>query len=542
MVHEMAPALQLRDYLRIVRRHKWLLLLTSALAAMGAVGIAMRETRLYQGDARVLLQREAVESLFNPSTGQQNDPRRALQTELEVLQGQTVQALVREKIGVAPSVSASPVGDTDVISVRATSPDAAMAAKIANAYAEAYIEYRRTKAVQNLLAAANEIQNRLNSQTARTDDLQRQISAAEASQQEQRARDLRSERDTLLQQQGLFRQKLDQLQVETSLRQGGAQVVTPATRPNVPVSPKPVRSGVLGAIVGLIIGLGISFLREQLDDTVKAKEDLERAVPGLPVLGLIPVVEAVKERGKAPVISIGAPASSAAEAYRTLRTSIQFMGLDRPLKTLQVTSATAREGKTTTIVNLAVALARAGQRVVLVDCDLRQPRVHEDFVLDGDVGFTSVLLGSTSIDEALQFVADEDRLAILTSGRTPPNPSELLSGRRAAEVFNALEALADIVLIDSPPVLPVTDAVVIAGRVDATLLVAMAGKTTRHALSRAREVLANIDAPVVGVVLNAISSEDSYGYGYRYGYYARAADTVSTNGESSAPRVRRRDR
>jgi len=195
-----------------------------------------------------------------------------------------------------------------------------------------------------------------------------------------------------------------------------------------------------------------------------------------------------------------------------LRTSIQFTALDRPIRVLQVTSASAQEGKTTTIVNTAVAMARAGLEVVVVCCDLRRPRLHEFFGLPNDEGFSSVLLGRTPLSSALQQVPGQPRLSLLASGATPPNPSELLSSPRTFEVINSLKAGADMVLVDSPPVLPVTDSLVLSRHVDATVVVT----TTRKDFRRTVELLNQVDATVLGVVLNGVKGGD--GYGSYYGY------------------------
>jgi capsular exopolysaccharide synthesis family protein len=197
------------------------------------------------------------------------------------------------------------------------------------------------------------------------------------------------------------------------------------------------------------------------------------------------------------------------------------MGLDRPMRTIQITSSNASEGKTTTLTNLGVVLARAGQRVILVCCDLRRPRLNTFFGLPNTVGFTSVLLGDTPLSAAMQQVPGEQRLLLLSSGPLPPNPSELLSSKRTTELLAALQANCDVVLIDSPPVLPVTDAAVLAGRVDATLLVATARTTTLRELTRAAEILRQVDAPLIGTVLNGITDEEGYGYSYSYEYYRR---------------------
>jgi non-specific protein-tyrosine kinase len=242
------------------------------------------------------------------------------------------------------------------------------------------------------------------------------------------------------------------------------------------------------------------------------------------------------------VVSTIDPKAPAAEAYRSLRTSVQFAALDRPLRTLHVTSPSPSEGKTTTLTNLGVALAQVGQRVIIVCCDLRRPRLHEFFGMSNELGFTSVLLGHVPAANALQDVPGVKGLKILPSGPLPPNPSELLSSPRAAEVLVALQGLADFVLVDSPPVIPVTDAAVLSGLVDATLVVATAGLTTRRQLRQAIETLEQVDAPILGTVLNRVGSGDSYGYGrYRYYRYERQAGRRwRLASEAGAPRQRPR--
>jgi capsular exopolysaccharide synthesis family protein len=215
------------------------------------------------------------------------------------------------------------------------------------------------------------------------------------------------------------------------------------------------------------------------------------------------------------------PNSAAAEAYRTVRTNLQFLDLEHPIHSLQVTSANAVEGKTTTLANLAVTVAKTGQRVIVVCCDLRRPRLHEFFDVSHDIGFTSVLLGEVPLSQALQPSGTDGRLFVLPSGPPPPNPSELLASRRAAELFELLAGRADLLLIDSPPVLPVTDALVISGFVDATLVVGTAGVTAKRGLHAAVTALRQVDAPLIGSVLNGIgaSEAEAYGYGgYTYGY------------------------
>ena len=495
---EHGAELGLRDYLRIVGRRKQLITVIVLLITVPAVVLSLLQTPVYEGEAEILLQPRTSETLFDPNSGVRVDPARQVQNEIRILTSAPVRAAVREQIGSAPKVDASAIGSTDLVRVSARSTDPSRAALLANTYANAYIDFRRKQAVDDVLAASQQIQSKIA-------DLQRQIDAAPAG----------SQKDSLVQAQSLFKQKLDQLQVDGALKQGGAQLVTPAAVPTSPVAPQPVRTGVLALLFGLVLGLGLAFLREFLDDSVKSKDDFERVAPGIPVLGLIPVVSAWRGKETPYLVSLADPTSPASEAYRTLRTSIQFLGLDQPMRTIEITSANPQEGKTTTLANLAVALARSGSTVAIVCCDLRRPRVHEFFGLENEVGFTSVLLGKVPLAGAMQEVPEQPRLSLLASGPLPPNPSELLSSKRTVEVLGSLQAEFDIVLIDAPPVIPVTDALGLSGRVDATLLVAVAGATTRKEAARAVELLRQVDAPLVGAVLNGVDTEGTYGYAYQ---------------------------
>ena len=512
--------LELRDYLRILRRRRGVVALATVVVVAAAMLASFLQTPVYQGTAEILLQERTTESLFDPNTGQQRDPARAVETQIRVLKSEPVEAAVRKRLGSVPSISAQAVGQTDVIVVRAQSTSPRRAASTANAYAEAYIDFRRKQAVEDVLAAGKEVQAKIIDLQRQIDEMNGRVTAAPPAQRQALEDSIAGSRQPLLAQQALFKQKLDQLQVDAALKTGGAQLVTPAAVPDTPIKPQPVRNAILALVVGLMLGIGLAFVRDYFDDSIKGKEDIERVASGIPTVALIPSIVAWKDRKAPLVVSRTDPKSPAAEAYRTLRTSIQFMALDQPMRTVQVTSPSAAEGKTTTLSNLAVALAQAGQKVVVVDCDLRRPRLHDFFGLTNTIGFTSALLGDVDTASALQKIPGIDRLQLMASGPTPPNPSELLSSRRAVEVLTALQGHADVLLIDSPPVLPVTDAAVLSSRVDATLLVVTAGVTTRKGLQRALEVLTQVDAPVVGTVLNGVTTEGSYGYSYGSTYYA----------------------
>lgn len=533
---EAAAEPELRDYLQVLRRRKALIALSVAVVVGIALAVSYLQTPRYAATAKLLLKPRSAGTVFTPGAAQPNvNTDRSVQTEIEVIGAEPVRNLVRERIGDAPSVSVRPVGQTDVVTIRAESTNPGRAALVANTYANAYIDFRRKQAIDEFGAAGQEVQGKIAELQAQLDNLAGQIAAAPACADTRATTDacaqranveqtVAARRTALNSQLGLFQQRLDQLQVDSALASGGAQLVTPASTPAEPFEPTPVRNAVLAVVLGLLFGVGLAFLREHLDDSIRGKDDFERAVPGLAVLGLIPLVADWKDKDRGRLVSVSDPTSSAAEAYRILRTSIQFMGLDRAVKVIQVTSPNAREGKTTTVTNLAVAFAASGLRTVAVDCDLRRPRLHEFFGLDNATGFTSVLLGQVAISKALQPVAGQDRLLVLPSGPLPPNPSELLSSGRTAGLLQSIADQADIVLVDTPPALPVTDALVLSQRVDATVIVATAGTTTQKAAARAVEMLRQVNAPVVGAVLNGVSEEGRYGsYSYRYYYSADAA-------------------
>ena len=234
----------------------------------------------------------------------------------------------------------------------------------------------------------------------------------------------------------------------------------------------------------------------------------------LPVLGVLPRV--ARRRHGDGILVLDSPKSASAEAYRTLRTSLMFMAMEDSTTCIQFTSPTWGEGKTTVVTNLAAAFAQAGQRVILLDCDLRRPMVHEAFGLSNDRGFSSVLSGDCALADAVVNLEKEPFLAFLTAGPVPPNPSELLNSDRAKEILATLRENCDLLLIDSPPVLPVTDALVVSGHVDATLLVARTKRSTRRQVARADELLRQVKAPLRGVVFNGVKDASGGGYGYGY--------------------------
>ncbi|MDQ6946176.1 MAG: polysaccharide biosynthesis tyrosine autokinase [Actinomycetota bacterium] len=460
---------------------------------------------VYRATAQVLLPETANDVV--PSVGaavQPNDPSRVLANAIQVIKGPEVRAGVRVKLGrSAPGISVTAVTQTDVIQMAATGATADGAAAVANAYAGSYLDLRRKQIQDANKAAGQDVQREI-------DDLQAQIAQAQG-----------PDRDSLIQAQASLRERLAQLRVRSSDQLAGPRLLAPGVAPTSPAGIKPLPAALYGIALGLVLGIGGAFARDFLDDSVRTKEELEGALSGLPVVGLIPAFRNHQGNANAPLLTSEEPQSAAAEAYRTLRTAVQFLDVDHQIRTLQITSPTLQEGKTTTVANLGLALAQSDHRIVIVCCDLRRPRIHEFFDLDNETGLTSVIAGRVSLRDAVRDVADRPWLRVLTSGPIPPNPAELLSSNRTTQVLGAVRESCDLVLLDCPPVLPVADSLVVAASCDASLLVCRAGTTSRKDLLRAVELLRQVGAPLVGSVLNAAPSTAVYGGDY--GYYEEAA-------------------
>jgi len=310
-----------------------------------------------------------------------------------------------------------------------------------------------------------------------------------------------------------------------------ASVVDPAELPTNPVYPQPLRNIGLATVLGLLVGIGGAVLRETFDTSVRGPEDLAAATDA-------PVMVSITYDGAAartPLITALAPHAPRVEAFRVLRTNLQFVDVDRPSKVFVITSSVPGEGKTTTTCNLAITLAQAGQRVALVEGDLRRPKVSEYLRLESVVGVTTVLVGRLELADAVQDWGDHD-LKVLTSGAIPPNPSELLQSQAMHDLVASLRRHFDVILIDAPPLLPVTDAAIVAAQADGALLVVRHGKTTRDQISAAVERLEAVGGRLVGVLLNMTPQRGGSGYYYGYGYgYAPTAGRRRATTTSETP-------
>lgn len=295
-----------------------------------------------------------------------------------------------------------------------------------------------------------------------------------------------------------------------------------ASIPVEPVVPKTSRNIAAGIAFGLLLGIAAAISRDLLDNTVKRRETLEE-ITGAGLVGSIPLD---KERRKQPAISFDTDNSGIAEAFRKLRTNLQFLAVDNPPRVIVITSSVPHEGKSTTAINIALALAEADNRVVIVDGDMRRPMVHKYLDVIGQVGFSTVLSGAATMDDALQETRFRG-VSVLASGAIPPNPSELLGSQTARKLLAELRARFDYVIVDSTPLLAVTDAAILAAGADGALVMARFGQTKRDQLTHAVASLKSVDTPPLGVVFTMVPVRGSAAYGYGYGYYGETESRQS---------------
>jgi capsular exopolysaccharide synthesis family protein len=326
----------------------------------------------------------------------------------------------------------------------------------------------------------------------------------------------------------------------TSSKPDNLKRSTDAVTPSAPIGPKRERNIFIAFLVSLAAGIGLAFLLDYLDDSVKTSDDIGRHL-GLPTLALIPhqtgttksklgliTTKANGNGNSTAMVALEDTRSAMAEAYRHLRTSLLFSSAGKPPQTILVTSSQPAEGKTTTAINTAITLAQSGADVVIIDCDLRRPRLHNHFNFGNATGLTNYLSGEQNPENLLKPFPSLPKLKVITSGPIPPNPAELLSSNEMKNLLQFLKSRYKHVIIDSPPAISFTDAAILSTQVDGVVLVAMAGKSSVHLMRRFKQRLSNIGARIYGVVLNGIKSSSVeygyYGYGYAYNYYANDED------------------
>jgi capsular exopolysaccharide synthesis family protein len=321
----------------------------------------------------------------------------------------------------------------------------------------------------------------------------------------------------------LLLKKLQEASLSSGMNVSNIQIVDSAVTPDGPVKPKRAKNILLALLVGLFGGISAAFFVEYMDDTVKSAEDVDKLLQ-LPLLDVVPL----SDPGKGPLFILNDPKSTTAEAYRTIRTGIMLSNLDdqASLKTILVTSAVPNEGKSTTATNLAIAMAQMGERVLLVDMDLRRHNLHDLFAVENSVGISDTLIDPSRLSTAIREVPQAPNLFLMTGGSTAPNPSELLASERLKELVAGLRERFDRIILDSPPLMAFSDSLVLSRLADGVVMVAWGGKTPRGTIQHAVGALQGVNARVVGMVLNRldISKHGGYGYySYYYGYNRRPA-------------------
>lgn len=324
---------------------------------------------------------------------------------------------------------------------------------------------------------------------------------------------------------------------ETSLTEdmktGNVRIVDPAEVPKYPIRPRKKLNIFLGTILGLFMGIAVAFTFEFLDNTLKNPEDIRNYL-NVPYLGPVPTFDLEREDIDNPeLITQYSPKSTASESYRGIRTSLLFSSADKPPKIILISSAGPSEGKTLTSTNLAITMAQAGSRVVIVDCDMRKPKVHKMFGIGRDKGMSSVLV-SNDLEEVLQDViihSDIPNLDVIPCGPIPPNPSEIIGSQKMSRIMEILQEQYDRIIVDSPPITAVTDSTVLAKFVDGVMLVVHAGVTPRQVVKTGLEQIQGVDANILGAVLNDVDTgkESYYYYQYYYYYYGEDGEKKHRN-------------
>jgi receptor protein-tyrosine kinase len=462
--------------LQIARRN-WILLLVCFIAVPGAALVySLSQTPEYTASASLL---------FTEKNTSQFDPERAAATNLQLVSLDQVAARTADALPeagltaeeISGKVSVSPAGESDLVKVEVTDPDPELAATVANQFAKQFIAFRRDANQAKVLKGKGLIEAKLEELTPA------QLAGPEGQALEERNRELA---------------------VRATLQTGEAQLVQPATVPTAPSSPKKTRNVALGIMLGLVLGISLALLRDQFDRRLKTVEEAESAF-GLSVLATIPRSRQIGETAGIETSLRG----EEAEAFRMLRANLQYFGIDQELKSILITSSASEDGKTMAAWNLALTEAHAGKRILLIEADLRRPTLARRLGLVDDKGLGLVLAGSLEAKAAIRKSRGVD---VLPAGPLPPNPAELIDSQRMEALLDWAEAEYDRVIVDTPPAAIVADALPLIKQVDRVLIVVRLRRTERDAAEHLREQLTNIDAPVIGIVVNGApsQSDDSY--------------------------------
>jgi len=526
----------LREYLHILRRRKWIVLQALVIVPLAAVALSLRQSPLYQSSADVLLRYQSLPSTLSGISDPNSfsyyiDPIRSTSTQLQIARlpivaDRVAAALRKDRVNVnavLAATSVSSVPDTDMLEFGATSSDPALAARIATEYARQFTLYHQQLDTGSIRKALNDLRQRVIELRAQGDSRSRV-------------------------QAGQLQTKADQLQTLLSLETSNAVLVRRAVG-GAKIRPRPFRYGVLGLGLGLVLGIGLAFLRDAFDTRLRSSDEIG-TVLGLPLLARLPEPPKQLQRDNK-LVMIAEPMGGCAEAFRRLRMNLEFASIGHPQQVITITSALEQEGKSTTIANLAVALALAGKRVALVDLDLRRPALGKFFRLDGrQPGLSAVVLGHVSLEDALAHIpldalsrspigryvgaragqaeslvgengngaAAAGSLVVLPTGIVPPDPGEFVGLEGVSRVIAALRERADVILVDAPPLLPVGDALTIGGISDGLIVAVRADLARRPVTGELGHILSRMPSARLGYVLCGSQRFETHGY-YGYGYH-----------------------
>ncbi len=533
--------IDLRHYLQVVLERRRLI----AIAVVAVMGLALLYSLLapksYRSKAVVEVKPTGVD-LSNLATSGL-DKAISLDNEKQVASSTAVASLAADAIGwtgtpqsLLKRVSVNVPTNTQVLEFSFTGDTGLEAQRGAQAIAEAYLKYRRDNATNEVDNAKSSLNTQISNLKQAVVNATATIADPSSTREEQSAAQQTKQQDNqtipLLE---------DQLAAKASINTNPGDVIATPVAPKSPSSPNLKLNLALGLFLGLGLGGGWALLDDRLDDSIRSRDDLE-ATMGIPVLAVIPKIPSWKDRNSIKLVTIQEPRSPAAEAYRTLRTSVLVAAQRNDVKTLLVASGLEGEGKTTTAANLAVVLAQSGKRVVLVSADMRRPRLHEFFGLENDRGLADILSHRMPAWEGLKESGVEN-LWIFTSGKVADAPAELLSSDRMIDFISERRGVVDFVVIDCPPLLVMADGLELAARIDGILYVADAEHTPRGALKEARRQLEWVGARVLGAVLNnapLVRASAYYGYLPTKGYDVKAERASANGGRRKGTRRRHR--
>jgi non-specific protein-tyrosine kinase len=510
----------IRPYLYVFWHWAWLIVLVGVLTGGISFLISTRITPVYQASTQLLVSQPPSASAGISGVGTIVSGQLATRTYVEMLTNRPVleQTIALLKIPISvndleKAVRVSLVQNTQLLNLTVEDTSRSRAAKIANTLGEVF-----TQRIQELESSRYSVSKKnLQDQIAQMENLIDETTGSFNATIDQ------SERDRLETKLTQYRTIYSSLvtsyeQVRLAEAQTNTTVVQvdPAVTPISPVRPKPLQNGLLAAVVGILLSMGVIFAMTALDDTLKDPEELARQT-GLTIIGVIPHDETAS-RG---LVTQLEPRSPVSEAYRSLRTNIEYANAAHPLTRIVITSATPSDGKSTIAANLATVIAQGEKGISLLDADMRRPRVHSLMNLSQRSGLSELFLQNTLVLNGQHQHTNIHNLRVISAGKTPPNPADLLGSNRMKEVLDAAQKESDVLIIDSPPVLSVTDAAVLSPLVDGFILVVKAGATQSSAIKQAVVQLRQIGANLIGLVVNDVRFDNSnYSYYYRSRYYS----------------------